>query len=156
RPTDGTWYWLTSGTGYDNTRAGSKQWGIASLGDIPMVGDIDGDGRTDLIVWRASTGTWFWLTSTTGYFQPAAGILPWGDPSLGDVPMLGDYDGDGRQALGVWRASTGEWHWLTSSTNFSLASARSVKWGDSSQGDKPFTGDIDGDGRSELIIWRPG
>jgi hypothetical protein len=35
--------------------------------DTPLVGDIDGDGKGDFVVWRRSTGTWFWLTSSNGY-----------------------------------------------------------------------------------------
>jgi hypothetical protein len=54
------------------------QWGNASLGDSPIVGDIDGDGLTDLTVWRASTGTWFWLTSSTGYSYAAQRQKQWG------------------------------------------------------------------------------
>ena len=58
RPTTGTWYWLTSSTNYAYASAGAKQWGNSSLGDVPMIGDVDGDGRADLLIWRQSTGTW--------------------------------------------------------------------------------------------------
>src|SRR5262245_54267487 len=156
RPTDGTWYWLTSGTGYNYANAVSKQWGAQSLGDVPMVGDMDGDGKADLVIWRASTGTFYWLTSSTNYnYQNAMGIQ-FGDKASGDIPMLADFDGDGKMDIAVWRASTGVWFWLTSSTGYSYSTAHALQWGASSQGDVPFTGDIDGDGRTELIVWRPG
>jgi len=155
RPTDGTWYWLTSGTGYDPTRAGSIQWGIASQGDIPILADFDGDGRQDFAVYRNSTGEWFWLTSSTNYTRSAFRTIQWGVPSLGDIPMVADFDGDGKQDLTVWRGSTGEWFWLTSSTNYTRSAFRTVQWGVPSQGDRPFTGDFDGDGKSELIVYRP-
>jgi hypothetical protein len=32
--------------------------------------------------------------------------------------VAGDYDGDGRNDLGVYRPSTGVWYILTSSTNY--------------------------------------
>lgn len=54
-------------------------------GDIPLVGDIDGDDKADLIVRRVSTDTWFWLTSTTGY--AASGSQQWG--LTGDIPPSG-------------------------------------------------------------------
>ena len=156
RPTDGTWYWLTSGTGYNYANQGAKPWGAQSLGDVPMVGDMDGDRKADLVVWRASTGTFYWLTSSTNYnYQNAVGIQ-FGDQASGDIPMLADFDGDGKSDLAVWRASIGVWFWLTSSTGYTYATARAVQWGAGSQGDIPLTGDMDGDGKTELIVWRPG
>jgi hypothetical protein len=155
RPADGTWYWLTSGTGYNPANAVGKQWGNQTQGDVPLVGDMDGDGKSDLVIWRANTGTWFWLTSSSGYSYASAHGIQWGNPGLGDRPILGDFDGDEREDLGVWRASTGTWFWLTSSTNYSYAAARGIQWGNSGLGDMTFTGDTDGDGKSDLIVWRP-
>lgn len=53
-------------------------------------------GKTDFLAWRASTGTWYWLTSSSGYRAEAAGARQWGNASLGDIPLVGDIDGDGK------------------------------------------------------------
>jgi hypothetical protein len=154
RPSTGTFYYLLSSTGYDPGLAGARQWGSGALGDIPMIGDFDGDGLADLAVWRASTGTFFWLTSSSGYSYNSAGQKQWGDAALGDVPLVGDIDGDGVTDLVVWRRSTGTFFWITAISGFSYESQGSKQWGDSALGDVPMLGDIDGDGIDDLVIWR--
>src|SRR5260370_34211038 len=105
---------------------------------VRLMADIDGDGKADLVVWRASTGTWFWLTSSSGYNYAASGQKQWGNQSLGDVPLLGDLDGDHRSDLTVWRASSGTWFWLTSSSGYSYAAQGQKQWGNTSLGDLPM------------------
>lgn len=156
RPSDNTWYWLTSGNGYNYANAAARLWGNSAMGDVPMVGDMDGDLKGDLIIWRPGNGTFYWLTSSTNYSYAASRAVQWGNSSLGDQPILGDFDGDGRQDLAIWRASNGTWYWLASSAEYSYASAQGVQWGNAGMGDKPLTGDIDGDGRNDVIVWRPG
>jgi hypothetical protein len=139
-------YWLVR---YQDGSSWSRQWGAS--GDVPLVGDVDGDGAGDLIVWRPSNGYWYVLNSTAGYSSSQALRIQWG--TSGDVPLVGDVDGDGRVDLIVWRPSNGYWYVLKSTAGYSSSQAFRVQWG--MLGDTPLVGDVDGDGLLDLIVWRP-
>jgi hypothetical protein len=48
RPGNGTFYWGTSSSGFNDAAARAKQWGNKDLGDVPFLGDIDGDAIDDV------------------------------------------------------------------------------------------------------------
>jgi FG-GAP-like repeat len=106
-------------------------------------GDFDGDGRSDVSVFRPLTGQWHILRSST-----QTGIAPtWGGG--GDIPLRGDFDGDGRADLAVFRPSTGAWLIVRSSASTGLTQT----WGGG--GDIPVPRDYDGDGKTDIAIFRP-
>lgn len=107
------------------------QWGLPE--DRPMPGDYDGDGHADLAVWRPESGVWYILRSSTGYNREQARIVQFGLPlgllgqtiSIWDLPVRGDFDGDGRVDLAVFRYGLGYWFVLRSSDGVQQA----VQWG---------------------------
>jgi hypothetical protein len=75
RPSSGYWYVMGAG----GAMQASQQWGNSS--DKARPGDYDGDGKTDFCVFRALTGTWFVIKSSTGteeyYYLGQAAIRLW-------------------------------------------------------------------------------
>ena len=58
---------LKSSTGYDFAQALFVSAGFPSIGDTPVVGDYDGDGKSDPGIWRETAGAWILPKSSTGY-----------------------------------------------------------------------------------------
>lgn len=111
--------------------------------------DFDGDGRSDIAVWRPNFGLWYLLTSSTGFDFAQHKSYQFGLP--GDIPLTGDIDGDGRSDMVVWRPMFGLWYFKKSSQNFE--GYTSTQWG--LPGDIPMLADHDGDGLSDLVVYRP-
>ncbi|MEP6916742.1 MAG: SBBP repeat-containing protein, partial [Acidobacteriota bacterium] len=129
--------------------AGGRSISPMSFGvdsDVRRIADFDGDGRSDLVLFRPDTGLWYVALSTTGYTSySTAG--PFG--TTGDVTVPADFDGDGRADRAVFRPSLGRWYITHSSDNANVT----MDWGMS--GDTAMAEDTDGDGRADLIVFRP-
>jgi hypothetical protein len=123
---------------------GDVSVGLGTCGgstDKPKV-DFDGDGITDIAVFRPSSGTWFMLRSSTSSFL----AFQWQN---GDLPATGDFDGDGISDFSVFRPAGGNWFILRSKDNVFVA----TQFGQN--GDQPASGDYDGDGIADLAVFRP-
>jgi hypothetical protein len=104
--------------------------------------DFDGDGKTDLSVFRGSSGDWYLNRSTAGFSAYHFG-------ATNDVPAPGDYDNDGKTDTAVFRPSTGQWFVLRSSDSV----VGTFSWG--STGDVVVQGDYDGDSKTDAAVYRP-
>lgn len=145
--------WEGTAGGDDLTSA----FGQAS--DLPVTGDWDGNGIDEVGVWRPSTRRFMLDGNGNGRWDGAAGgdIL---SPAFGletDLPLAGDWNGDGIDEVGVWRPSTRQ---------FLLDTNGNRKWDGAAGGDTlspafgqttdlPVTGDWDNDGRDDVGVWRP-
>jgi hypothetical protein len=83
--------------------------------------------RRDAVVWQGTTGTWQVRRGSDNY--QSLSTYQWGSGALGDIPVPGDYDGDGVIDLAVWRRPTGAWLILQSSTSYNPASPLTFQWG---------------------------
>jgi len=95
-------------------------------------GDYDGDGTSDVAVFRASSGLWAIHGVTRVYFGGGS-----------DQPASGDYDGDGTSDIAIFRDSSGLW---------AIRGISRTYFG--SRADMPVPGDYNGDGACDIGIFR--
>ncbi|MGC2237191.1 MAG: FG-GAP-like repeat-containing protein [Pyrinomonadaceae bacterium] len=105
--------------------------------------DFDGDGKTDISIFRPSAGEWWYSRSSdSGNYAAQFG-------NSADKLVPGDYTGDGRADIAVFRPVSGEWFILRSEDG----SYYSYPFG--TNGDIPAIGDFDGDGKADSVVFRP-
>jgi uncharacterized delta-60 repeat protein len=110
--------------------------------------DFDGDGKSDVSVFRPDSGVWHLQRSQSGYAAPQFGLST-------DKLVPADFDGDGKTDLAVFREnpsdpSKAKFFILQSSNN----QLREEQFGVT--GDTPVAGDWDGDGKSDIGVYRAG
>lgn len=112
-----------------------------TIGDGRAPADFDGDGRTDISVFRPSNGVWYLQQSTAGFAAYSFGIDE-------DTIAPGDFDGDGRTDVAVWRPENRTWYLLRSTAGFTAFQFGAL-------GDIPAAADYDGDGLADVAVFRP-
>jgi hypothetical protein len=80
--------------------------------DIPLAGDFNGNGCDTVSIYRPSTQQFFIVNALGkdgGGLGAADTSFIFGNP--GDKPVVGDWDGDGIDEVGLHRESTGLFYW---------------------------------------------
>lgn len=107
--------------------------------------DFDGDGKSDMSVYRPSEGNWYMSHSTAGF-----GVMHWGLSE--DILAPGDFDGDGKTDFAIFRPATD-----SSASDFYVLKSSGLtftgySWG--LPGDVPVIEDYDGDGKDDIAVFR--
>jgi hypothetical protein len=82
----------------------------ASSADLPVAGDWNGTGVTEIGVFDPSTRMWRLDLNGNGIFDNCtvdSCLGPFG--TTGNLPVVGDWNGSGRARVGVFDPSTGMW-----------------------------------------------
>ncbi|WP_434345490.1 FG-GAP-like repeat-containing protein [Myxococcus virescens] len=90
----------------------SRGHGVGS--SAQMLGDVNGDGRADAVVYFSSSGDWYVATSNGNGFNSYTRWIS-GHGVGSSTQMLGDVNGDGRADAIVYFSAGGDWYVSTSS-----------------------------------------
>jgi hypothetical protein len=152
---DGTWVLDTTHTQAYNP--GDAVYSFGMPGDVPVVGDWNGDGRDKIGVFRTApdgvTGEFILDTNGDGVFDAGDAVFTFG--RAGDRVVVGDWNGDDKSKVGVFRSDangvgvfsldTNDHHQFdASSTVFTFGLAT----------DQIVIGDWNGDGKSKVGVFR--
>jgi hypothetical protein len=121
-------------------------------GDLPVAGDWNGDGIDTVGVFRPTTGEWFLTNGPNTNNTTAPVDLQFGFGQNGDLPIAGDWNGDGFDTPGIFRSGISQF--LLSNGFQSTIDITPFVFG--SVGTKPVTGDWDGDGVTTIGVFNPG
>jgi len=142
-----------TGVWHLRTRAGEPAvFAFGAPGDVPLVGDWNGDGVATVAVYDPATRTVSLRNTNTAGAPDATFTLG----EAGDVPIAGDFDGDGTDSVALFRPSTGTVlvYQHTGTGGVDLG-APDVTFAFGEAGQVPFTGDFDGDGVDTVGFYDP-
>jgi len=134
----------TDGDGYSDIREVNAGTSPANALSIPYYAPLDYAG--DLVDNPVSYETGWWHVLMSDVANHWSDAYKWG--IKGDIPVCGDFDGDGVSDFSVFRPSVSRWYiYGTRGSNLIK------KWGIA--GDVPISGDFDGDRVADFAIYRP-
>lgn len=108
--------------------------------------DFDGDGRSDVTMYRHTTGEWFTKSSTNG----ADSVLAFGSSGSDDIPAPGNYTTGAKTDHAIYRYTTGQW-FIRRATD---GGTSVIPFGSPLVGDVPMPADYDGDGLTDIAVFR--
>jgi len=143
RPGTGAFYYSSTVGGPLTIRA----FGAPRDRPIPLSGDYDGTGKTNVGVYDPVVGVFSYTSTATGQLV----VVPFGAPQDHPIPLSGDYDGTGRTNIGVYDPTVGVFAYLSTLTG----ELKVVPFGAPQDHPIPLSGDYDGTGKTNIGIYDP-
>lgn len=161
KPGEGVYVALSTGTSF----AAASLWSTAfqtytTQKNYPrMVGDVNGDGKDDIVAFVRSEGVYVGLSNGTTFETPTlwSSEFGWNNDDF-DHRLLADVNGDGKLDVVGYKYGEGVYVGLSTGTSFSAASLWSSQykyWAPQNRFPR-LAADMNGDGLADLVGFDPG
>ena len=144
--------------GVDPSLTTWSNWFAVDSKETPMVGDFNGDGKTDIITFTRDNpnaiGDVYVSLSDGSKFGYNTKWSDWFAINSNEEVVIGDFDGDGYDDIATWLKDNTKQIYVALS--YGSGMYESHNWLDSlgfNSSDLLFTGDANGDGRDDLILF---
>ena len=154
RPSTHLFYLDYNGNGVWNGAAVDRSYNFGISGDIPISGDWNSDGTTEIGVFRPSTHLFYLDYNGNGAWNGASIDKQYNFGITGDTPISGDWNADGRTEIGVYRPSTHMFYLDYSGDGAWNGASIDKQYNFGITGDIPITGDWNLDGKYEIGVFR--
>jgi len=154
RPSTHLFYLDYNGNGVWNGVSVDKSYNFGITGDIPITGDWNLDGRTEIGVFRNSTHLFYIDYNGNGAWNGASVDRSYNFGITGDIPLSGDWNSDGRTEIGVFRNSTHLFYLDYNGNGVWNGASIDRQYNFGISGDIPVSGDWNSDTRTEIGVFR--
>ncbi len=152
---------LSNGSGFGSPQVWHNFFAVSTF-ERPEAGDVDGDGKADIITFASDSptarGDVYVALSTGTRFGDGSGSTKWNDWFAVDQNQrisIGDINGDGRDDFATFLPSPNNQVYVVYSQGDSMSDNYLLASGfPSSSFDQPFLADVNADGKADLVLFR--
>jgi PKD repeat protein len=155
RPSTHMYYQDYNGNGVWNGASVDRAYNFGMTGDLPVTGDWNHDGTSEIGVFRPSTHMYYQDYNGNGVWNGASVDRAYNFGITGDVPVAGDWNHDGTSEIGVFRPSTHMYYQDYNGNGVWNGASVDRAYNFGITGDLPVAGDWNHDGTSEIGVFRP-
>ena len=152
---DGACYvWEMDGLGLKTGGAGFVGWTPGANWQAKATGDFNGDGKSDILLQNSVDGACYvWEMDGLGLKTGGAGFVGWAPGANWQVKGTGDFNRDGKSDILLQNSVDGACYvWELDGLGLKAGGAGFVGWTPGKDWQVRGTGDVNGDGKSDILL----